>query len=549
MKRAAAAAAPALALLFAACRDEPPSVPFCFTNVAPSCGIDLVTTSGAEPSTQIVEVKGGGVALIDVDADGDYDVFVPNGATLDDPARGPGARLFENRGGLAFAERAVDFARWSMGVAVGDVDGDGYDDAYVTCFGPDALLRNRGGTLAVEPGGDWPAQWTTGCAFGDLDADGDLDLYVAGYLELDPAAPPPMSRFLDVDVFAGPRGLPPVADRVYANRGDGTFEEITASAGFDAVEPSFGLGAAILDFDLDGRQDVFVGNDSQPNFLFLGRADGPFEEAAFELGLATNADGQGQATMGIAIGDVNADGAPDVLTTNFANDTNTLHQSRPGGGFEDATRRWGVGPASRRSLGWAAGFFDFDHDGDEDLLVLNGHVYPSAVTEQLGTPRAQTPLLFAREPDRFVLVEPSAARPWLAAPHVDRGAAFGDLDGDGDVDFVVTELNGAVRVMRNDLGPAAPPALVVRLLDERPGVGNRRGLGSRIELLGAAERATRWIASGTSYLSASAPQAWFALPPHAAELTLVVTWSDGTRQEVSGVSGVSGTPLTVHRSN
>jgi len=504
-----------------------------FTDVSAAAGLDFVLTSGEVPTTQIVEAKGGGIALIDHDGDGDLDLFVPNGATMADPERGPGCRLFENLGGLRFrdatARAGLAFRRWGVGVAVGDYDGDGHDDLYVTCFGRNALLRNCGGGRfeeVTEEAGVGGEAWSAAAAFGDLDGDGDLDLYVANYLVFDLAHPPPPSTFKGAPVFTGPRGLEPEPDVLYENLGDGTFRDVSASAGCRGVSPAFGLGAVVLDFDGDGRQDVFVGNDSTPNFLFLNRGGMRFEEVGVKSGLAANADGSTQATMGIAVGDVDGDGLPDVFTTNFSNDSNTLHVNKRGRFFDDQTRRYGLGMVAFPYVGWACGLYDLDHDGDEDLLLFNGHVYPNATGEAMDAEYREPPLLFAREGERFRPAVAAQAGAWLDEPHCDRGAAFGDLDGDGDVDIVVAELNGPLRVLRND--GAGPGWLVVAL--------EPQALGSRVELIRGAVRQTRWIHSGGSFISASAQVAHFGLPPGAGPATLAVIWPDGRRQEVGAVT-------------
>lgn len=517
--------------------DGPADSPFRFQDATAESGVAMTITSGRTPSTQILEVKGGGLALLDLENDGDLDLFVPNGATLDAPAEGPGARLFENQGGMRFqdaTERAgLGFRRWGMGVTAGDVDGDGFDDLFVACFGPNALLANRGGERLEErtaEAGLTGPEWNTGCTFGDLDLDGDLDLYVVGYIQFDLANPPARTRFGDVEVFAGPRGLAAQADRAWENAGDGTFREITAEAGFDLVEPAWGLGVVILDFDGDATPEVFVGNDSMPNFLFRRGEDGDYADVAPLSGLASNADGQNQATMGIAIGDVDGGGFPDVFTTNFASDTNTLHVNRGELRFLDRSQAYGLGIVSRVYLGWASMFYDLDHDGDEDLLVFNGHVYPQEATDQLAAERAQPPLLFERDGRRFRRVTDPAAGAWLSEPHVDRSAAFGDLDADGDVDVVVGELNGPVRVLRNDGAPGS--WLIVELRD--PAGGNPHALGARVEARSGGLVQTRWIHVGGSYLAASAPYAHFGFPAGSWSADLLVTWPDGVRQEVSG---------------
>jgi hypothetical protein len=508
-----------------------------FTDATARSGVDAVLTSGRSPATQILEVKGGGLALIDHDGDGDLDLFIPNGAYLDASTKGPGARLYENDGRLRFtdvtARSGIDFHGWGMGVAVGDVDGNGFDDLYVAAYGPDVLLLNDGKkrfTDGTAGAGLGDPRWSTAAAFGDVDGDGDLDLYVANYVEFDPARPPPARTFFGVPVFGGPMGMTAVPDVLYENVGGGRFRDVSVSSGIAAAKPSYGLGVVILDFDGDGKQDVFVGNDSMPSFLFVNQGQGRFAEQGLVAGLALNGDGEPQATMGIAVGDVNGDGRPDVFTTNFANDTNTLRVSVPGqAAWEDRTRQYNLGAVSRPFLGWATAFGDFDHDGDEDLVVFNGHVYPAATPETMDSTFRQTPLLFERAGARFERVDAARAGAWLAETHLDRSAAFGDLDGDGDIDMVVGELNGPVRVIEND--GAGAHHLIVELADRRPGVGNRHGLGSRVVLRQGAATQTRWVTSGGSFQAASAAYAHFGLPT-ADPVRLEVTWSDGVRQTV-----------------
>jgi len=540
-RRRTAATALAAAGALAALGASKASVPSLhFTDATARSGIEVVLTSGRSPSTQILEVKGGGLALFDYDNDGDLDLFLPNGAYLDATTKGPGARLYENDGRMRFtdvtARTGIDFHGWGMGVAVGDVDGNGFDDLYVAAYGPDVLFLNDGNkrfTDATARAGLGDPRWSTAAAFGDIDGDGDLDLYVANYVEFDPAHPPPARTFFGVPVFGGPMGMTAVPDVLYENTGGGRFRDVSGSSGIAGARPSYGLGVVILDFDGDGKQDIFVGNDSMPSFLWVNQGGGRFKEQGLVAGLALNGDGEPQATMGIAVGDVNGDARPDVFTTNFANDTNTLRVSVPGqAAWEDRTRQYNLAAVSRPFLGWATTFCDFDHDGDEDLVVFNGHVYPTATPETMDSTFRQTPLLFERAGARFERVEAARAGAWLAETHVDRSAAFGDLDGDGDVDMVVGELNGPARVIEND--GAGAHHLLVELADRRSGVGNRHGLGSRVVLRQGAATQTRWVFSGGSFQATSAADAHFGLPT-ADPVRLEVTWSDGARQAVEDV--------------
>lgn len=523
-----------LLLLLSACSQEssPPAAPAQAGSLA-TIGMRVhegafgsFVLAGHEPPREIVETKGGGLALFDFDRDGDLDLFVPNGATLEAPARGPGAKLFLNQGGLRFEDAGeripIDFARWGMGVAVADVDADGWEDVYIACLGEDALLSNESGSrlreITVQAGLSNPA-WGTAAAFGDLDGDLDLDLYLVNYLVFDPVKPPPHEQYRGIGVFGGPLSLEPEPDAVFENIGDMRFAERSATSGILAVEPGLGLGCVILDFNGDGRQDIFVGNDSTPKQLFLNQGGWRFEERALALGLALNGDGAAQATMGIAIADINGDQRPDIFTTNFADDTNLLQVSRESS-WEDRTRQYKLGAISRPFLGWAAHFADLDLDGDEDLLIFNGHVYPQATTATMNSEYRQPALCFERRGAAFERVEAD----WLAPAHVDRSAVFGDLDRDGDIDAIVAEQHGPLRLYEN----LAPPGnwLQIELLDERSQSKNRRGLGARIEVVQGQLTQTRWIHSGGSYQAANPASAHLGFPG-AEPVRVRVFWPDG----------------------
>jgi len=519
---------------------DPPALRF-KTLTAAETGIDVQMRCGEIPSRQIIEVNGGGLGLIDYDNDGDLDLFVANGATIGEPENGPGCRLYENLGRLRFRDvtrhLGISVRRWAMGVAVGDYDGDGRDDLYLTCYGPNILLRNVGGRFqdVTKEAGVGDSRWGTSAAFGDIDGDGDLDLYVVNYLHFDLAHPPPRSRFKGVVVMAGPRGLTPEPDVLYENIGDGTFRDISAASACGAVQAAYGLSVVILDLDGDGRQDIFVGNDSMANFLFHNLGGARFEEIGRLSGVAANADGSEQATMGIGIADVDGNGSPDVFTTNFSGDTNTLQINLGENLFDDRTMQFGLGMVSRTFLGWSCGFYDFDLDGDEDLLAVNGHVYPEASMEAMDSPYQQPLLLFARTGARFQRVTDPQVGAFLGEPHRDRAAVFGDLDGDGDIDVVVGELNGPVRVLRNDRSGGGE-WLIIQLSDTRPAAGNHRGLGSRVEVTGGGVTRRRWIYGG-GFQSASASYAHFGLPSGSGPFAVQIIWPDGFSQRLNNISG------------
>jgi hypothetical protein len=499
-----------------------------FSDATAAAGIDFTATSGKEPSSEILEVNGGGVALFDYDNDGDLDIFFANGATMEDTEQGPGSRLYANDGRGRFEDVTeqvgIRLKRWAMGVAVGDYDADGDDDLYVTCYGANVLLRNdavgegRRFVDVTEQAGVGDTRWGSSAAFGDVDGDGDLDLYVVNYVRFDVAKPPPRKMFKGAPIFGGPAGMRAEEDALYSNDGDGTFTNVTHAWGCMPSRPAYGLGVVIQDFDDDGRQEVYVGNDSMENFLFRRGEDGRCKELGVLSGLASNYDGRTQATMGIALGDVDGNGRVDLFTTNFSSDTNTLHLNLGRSLYDDRTSQFGLAAVSRPFLGWGAGFYDFDLDGDEDLFVVNGHIYAEAETHEIDSEYRQPVLLFERDGRQFRRNETAGAP--VREPYSGRAAAFGDLDDDGDVDVVMVTLNDRARLFRNE----APRRDVV-VVELRGGSGNRTGLGSRVELSSGETTQRRWIHGG-SFQSVNAPLAYFGAPGKKPRLT--VRWEDGT---------------------
>ncbi len=505
-----------------------------FADVTKTSGIDFVMTCGNMPAREILEVNGGGVALFDFDNDGDLDVFFANGARMDDPQRGAGSRLYENKGDGTFVDvtekLGIRLTRWAMGVAIGDYDGDGWDDIYVTCFGQDVLLRNEcfraEGPRFVDVTADVGIRddrWSTSAAFADLDGDGDLDLYVTAYLKFDVKNPPDRTGvvFKGVPVMAGPSGLTPDQDMLYENIG-GRFRDISQEAGVSGVTGGYGLGVRILDFDGDGRPDIFVGNDSTENFLFRNLGRMRFEDIGVMSGVSANYEGTTQATMGIAIGDVDGNGAADLFSTNFSSDTNTLHLNLGDGFFDDRTAQFGLGIISRPFLSWGCGFYDFDLDGHEDLFIASGHVYPETATQKMDSEWAQELMMFRRAGKRFERITDCGEM--FSRKFHGRSVAFGDIDGDGDVDMVMTTLNGPVHVFRNDT-----PKRNWLAVDLAGPKGNHRGYGARAELSSGEVVQRRWISGSGSYQSFDAPHAYFGLGSGDApkDLSLRVVFGDG----------------------
>lgn len=499
---------------------------------------------GAMPPEQLLDTKGGGLALFDADGDGDLDVFAPGGAPSWAAAgSGPGARLWlgDGAGGFALEPGALglEFRGRGYGVAVADADGDGHEDLFVCAHGQNRLYRGTADGRFVDAteasGLGAHRRWSIAASFGDLDGDGDLDLYVANYVRFDQQRPPEGMEFRGAQVFGGPMGLEAEPDEVWENLGGGSFQDATEAWGFGAAPASYGLGAVIADLDGDGRQEVFVGNDSQRNFLFVRGDDGSFTERGLASGLGFDENGFGQATMGIALGDSDDDGRVDLFTTNFMADRNTLHRNRGGLLFEDRTRLAGLGQVSLPFLGWSTAFVDLDQDGREELLAFNGHVYPAATCAEMGWAHRQEPLLFTRSGAHFERV-PAGPGPlaWLGRPLLSRGAALGDLDGDGDLDAVHLELSGEVHALLNE--GAQGRGLVVRLHD--PSSPNPRGLGACVRVRTAAGTQSRWLVSGDGYASAHDAAVHFGLGDHGGPVQLLVRWPDGVEQEAAVPAGV-----------
>ncbi len=479
---------------------------------------------GQEPQSSILEVNGCGIALFDFDNDGDSDLFV-----VSQGAKSP-CKLYANEstnGSIVFTDvtssAGIQIEELPMGVAIGDINGDSFDDVYVTCYGPNQLLLNNGDGTFVDKAVDAKVDdngWGTSASFGDLDGDGDLDLYVCNYLEFNLNNPPSNATYKGVSVLGGPHGLTPQQDIVYENLGDGTFAYANQKWGFTSP-PAFGLNVAILDFNDDGKQDVYVGNDSMANNLYINEGDG-FTDAGFHTGAATNGEGSMQATMGIGIGDVNNDSMPDIFTTNFSSDTNTLHVNSTSGFFDDRTNQYGLGLMSRMLLGWTCSFQDFNGDGFEDIVILNGHVYPNASKETMDSSRLQPLTLMQYSGSRFI--ESNC----IDGEFDDRAGVFCDLDGDGDTDMVIAPRHGAIRVYEN----VCHVSDVLKVTLQGKGQ-NTKGLGAKVTVqLNDGSTKTKWNHDGSGFQSSMSVPMLFAIPKNAKPESIDIVWADGEMQSV-----------------
>jgi hypothetical protein len=512
--------------------------------VAARAGLTRALLAGRPGKDHLLDSAGSGAAFLDYDRDGRLDVYLVNGWRLEGERvveRGRNA-LYRGRPDGTF-EDVTEAAgvggegEWGTGIAVADYDADGWPDLFVSNFGKNVLYRNLGGgrfeNVAARAGVESP-DWNTGAAFFDADADGDLDLYVAAYIDATLEDVLRARRTLDwkglEKVALGPFGLPGAADHFFRNEGGGRFVEATVEAGLEDRGLGYGFAVRAADFDGDGDSDLYVANDSDPNLLYRNEGDGTFKEIGVWSGCALDANGAAQASMGIAVGDATGDGLLDIFVTNFSEDFSTLYGGRGGGAFEDVSEQTGVGPATYRPLSWGTALADLDNDGDLDLFVANGHIYPQidAHPEIVGA-YAQRDLLLENRGGRFS-DSSRRAGPGLEPAESSRGAAAGDYDNDGDVDLLITHLDEPPSLLRNDTRSGS----WITVICEIPG-GANPPIGTTVSVNAGGARQWRDIAAGDSYASTHDPRPHFGLG--AAEIVdeIVVRWPDGTRSVRRGV--------------
>ncbi|MDT5121363.1 MAG: enediyne biosynthesis protein [Acidobacteriota bacterium] len=513
-----------------------PGIEVHFTDITEKAGITFRHVASPDKK-YIVESMSGGVAMFDYDNDGYLDIYFVNSLTVEMVKSNVKTRsaLYHNNGDGTFTDvtdkAGVGDVGWGMGVAVGDYDNDGFDDLYVTCLGQNHLFHNNGNgtfTDVTAKAGVGDPRWSTGAAFVDYDNDGRLDLFVANYVDFDVNHLPEFGKgrscqYKGVPVQCGPRGLPGAGDSLYHNNGDGTFTEVSKKAGVSDPNGFYGLGVIASDFDGDGFVDIYVANDSTPNFLYHNNGDGTFKEVGFVSGTAVNENGSEQGSMGVTVGDYNHDGKWDIFVTNFADEYNTLYRGEGGLSFADVSYPAKVAEVSLPYVGWGTKFFDYDNDGWVDLFVANGHVYP-----QLENYR-QRKLLFKNNRDgTFTEVSESAGAP-LMEKRVGRGVAFGDLDNDGDVDLVVGDLDGPPQLLRNDGGNANNSVLIKTV-----GVkSNRDGIGARVKIVSGDLTQIDEVRSGGSYISQSDLRLHFGLEKRTKIDSIEVRWPSGTVDKIT----------------
>jgi hypothetical protein len=477
-----------------------------------------------------VEVTGGGVGMLDHDGDGDLDLFFAQGGRVLPGTSDPEPRadvLLRNEGGGRFVDASAEVGLaprgYGQGVTVADYDGDGDPDVYVTRYGPNTLWRNDGGRFvdATDEAGVGCPLWSLGAAFLDYDGDEDLDLFVANYFDFDPSRAPFHHLDTGEPEYGPPAEFPGLPDMLYRNEGYGRFVDVTASAGIS--DEGRGMGVTTADFDGDGRIDILVANDAEANALWLNRGDGTFEEAALERGVALNGAGLAEANMGIARGDVDGDGLMDLLITHFVDEHDTLWRAEalPGGlYYRDATLEAGLGLDSLPLTGWGCALADFDQDGHLDLVVTNGHIRP----EPDQTYRDRNPPILWRGlgGGRFANVTATAG-PYFQGLHMGRGLACGDLDGDLDLDLVVTHHDAPAAVLWNET-PEPGNALMLHL---RGAAGNRDAIGAVVTARVGGRTLVRSLDGGGDYLSTNDPRIHLGVGPATTIDHLRIRWPFG----------------------
>lgn len=525
-----------------------------YTDVARQSGLNTKTIYGDEHRNRfLLETTGSGVAFFDFDQDDWIDIFLVNGWRLEGFPKGeePISRLFKNNRDGTFtdvtAKSGLGRSGWGQGCCVGDYDNDGWNDLFVSYYGQNVLWRNNGnGTftdMTAKAGlTQTRTRWNSGCAFLDYDKDGHLDLFVANYIDFDPkTAPLPEAAgcaYKGIQVACGPPGLQGGKNILYHNNGDGTFTDVSATAGMLDTVGTYALSVTVADLDNDGWPDIYVANDSTAATFYRNQKDGTFKDEAIESGIAYSPDGKPQAGMGVAVGDFNRDGLLDIVKTNFAGDTDSLYQNLGDGTFEDHTYLSGLG-INTRYLGWGVGFFDPDNDGWLDIFISNGHVYPEVDNSQIEAPYAEHKYLYRNLRNGQFEEVTKLAGPGITAPAPARGCAFGDYDNDGNMDVVVNCMNTYPQLLHCSMTADAPHRnwIKIRTVGTK---SNRAGIGARLTVTaqnqpGKPMAQVEEVRSGGSYYSQNDLRIHFGLDA-ATSADVEIRWPSGAKDQLKALA-------------
>jgi hypothetical protein len=531
------------------------SGPVIFADISEKSGLARWThTMGTPAKNYIIETKGSGVGLIDYDNDGWLDIYLVNGSTVDaltGKATPPHAALFHNNHDGTFtdvaAKAGVTNDRWGTGVVIADFDNDGWPDIYVTNVGKNRLYHNNhDGTFTdvAEKAGVALGNWSAGATFGDYDGDGRLDLFVAGYLHWEWNNLPSSGgeggstnafcTFRGEAVACGPRGMKGEPDHLFHNNGDGTFTDVSEKAGVADKPDYYGLGAVFVDINNDGRPDLLVGNDSTPNYLYLNKGDGTFEDVSYASGFALNEAGRETASMGIAVGDYQHNGMLAVFNTTFSDDYKPFYRNEGDANFTDISYQIGLGEITVPFLSWGDAFLDYDNDGWKDLLMSDGHVYPQADVYNWGTSWKQRPMLFRNLGGKSFEAVPAVEGSGLAVVIAGRGMAVGDLFNDGKLDAVINVMDGHPVLLRN-VSPDKNHWIELKLAGGAK--SPKDAVGATVYLTANGMKQREDVISGGSYLSSNDQRPHFGLGAATAIDDIEVHWPSG-RVEHFGVAGV-----------
>jgi enediyne biosynthesis protein E4 len=485
-----------------------------FVDVAREAGLNVPNVWGeAGRKRYIIEAKGSGIAFFDYDNDGWLDIYLTNGTRLGEKwteGKAPTSQLYKNNrdGTFTNVTEKSGLARtgWQTGVCVGDYDNDGWDDLFCCFWGHNILFHNNGdGTFTdvTRKAGiyDEQVRWGAGCTFLDYDRDGGLDLFVCHYIKLDPAqtpgpGEPPVCQWKGIPVMCGPRGMAGDTNVLFHNNGDGTFTDVSEKAGILKPGPRYSITAVSYDFDNDGWPDIYVAVDSEASILYHNNHDGTFTDVAVMNGCAYSENGHEQAGMGVGVADYDCDGWLDIFKTNFADDTCNLYHNNGDGTFSDVTFSSGVG-INNSYVAWGCGFVDYDNDGWQDIIQINGHVYPEIDAHNIGQTYKNPRLVYRNSGNGQFKDVSSTLGPGITERFSSRGAAFGDYDNDGDIDVLVLNMNDLPSLLRND-GGNKQNWIKLKLIGTKC---NRTAIGARVRVVTGKHSQIDEVHSGSSVMS------------------------------------------------
>ena len=519
-----------------------PIVPPQFTSITKEAGIHFKHHDGGSGQRYFIEPLGGGAAFLDYNDDGFQDIYLVNGADLPPLPKGPSDggepprnALYRNNGDGTFTDVAaaagVADTGYGMGCTVGDYDNDGFPDLYVTNFGANVFFRNNGdGTFSdvTMQTGTGDTRWGASCAFVDYDNNGFLDLYVTNYVKYDIESDQ-VCMNKGVRVYCDPRLYEGELDVLYHNNGDGTFTDVTESAGLSGATGR-GLALAWGDYDDDGDMDVYIANDADQNFLYRNNGDGTFTDVSLTAGVGFSEDGEAENGMGADFGDYDNDGRLDLVVTNFQDQTNTLYHNEGNGLFSDVTYASQIGIMSLPYLAWGVSFCDYDNDGYQDLFIVNGHLDENVQAFNPTGFYEQPNLLFRNNRDGTFDEVGIDSGSGMRLEKVSRGFAYSDYDNDGDLDLLVTNLKGAPDLLENRGGQNA--WLILKLIGTR---SNRDAIGAKVKVTVGNLTQIREVRSGSSYLSQNDTRLHFGLGKHLQIDRIEIHWPSGLQERLEGI--------------